>query len=87
MPVGDHVGAMSSQLLLFSIPDLGEYLLKFEASSFFDYESCGMYQINVISEKEIDIVNKPGDKLMMKNRYSDITDKVGSVTNGKPISL
>lgn len=83
MPVGAHVGAMSSQLLLFSIPEMGEYLLKFEASSFFDYESCGIYQINVINEQEVPRDVKPGDKLVMKNRYSDIEAKIGSTRNNK----
>ena len=87
MPVGNHVGAMSSQLLLFSIPDLGEYLLKFEASSFFDYESCGIYQIKVISERETPRVDEPGDELVMKDRYSDLKNKVACLENGKPISL
>jgi hypothetical protein len=84
MPVGDHMGAMASQLLLLQIPEEGEYLLKFEARSFFDYESCALYQINVIPEDKFPPTLN-GTPSALKDRYSDIKDKVGSVMTSQPI--
>ena len=86
MPAGDHRGCMSSQLLLLSIQKAGEYILKFEASSFQDYESCGLYQINVIKPDEDPrtLTGEMGAKL--KDRYTDIDGKIMSVYTGKAIS-
>ena len=84
LPVGDHRGAMSSQLFIMQIPAEGEYLLKFEAKSFFDYESCGIYQINVMNK---DVEKHARVESNMKDRYVDIKDKVISVNTGKVIPL
>lgn len=82
MPYGTQRGAMSSQLLLFKIPEEGEYFLKFEARSFSDYESCGIYQIIVLDRNKT-----PSQHRNLKDRYADLKGRVLSVTTGKIVSL
>jgi hypothetical protein len=86
MPAGSHRGGMSSQLLLLKIPKVGEYLLKFEARSFSDFESCGIYQI-VVTDRNTTLSAQSSLKDTLKDRYADIRNKVASVTTGKIISL
>jgi hypothetical protein len=86
MPSGIHLGAFSSQLLLLKIPVSGEYLLKFEARSFSDFESCGIYQIIVTKRNAASGISR-SQKNDLKDRYSDIKDRVLSVTTGKIISI
>lgn len=86
MPSGSHRGAMSSQLLLLKIPKVGEYLLKFEARSFSDFESCGIYQI-IVTERDFKSNEPSSWQPNLKNRYRDISDRVVSVTTGKILSL
>lgn len=82
MPYGTQRGAMSSQLLLFKIPEEGEYFLKFEARSFSDFESCGIYQIIVLDRNKTPSLHRN-----FKDRYADLKGRVLSVTTGKIVSL
>jgi hypothetical protein len=86
MPAGSHRGAVSSQLLLLKIPKVGEYLLKFEARSFSDFESCGIYQI-IVTSRSTSLSAQSTLEGTLKDRYADIRNKVVSVTTGKIISL
>lgn len=86
MPAGIQKGAMSSQLLLFKIPQAGEYFLKFEARSFSDFESCGIYQIIVV-DRNITPGQRSHQKYNFKDRYADLKGRVLSVTTGNVLSL
>jgi len=86
MPSGSHLGAFSSQLLLLKIPVSGEYLLKFEARSFSDFESCGIYQIIVTKRNAASGISSSQIN-DLKDRYSDLKHRVISVTTGKIICI
>jgi hypothetical protein len=86
VPHGTQRGAMSSQLLLLKIPKEGEYLLKFEARSFSDFESCGIYQI-IVEKRDTTSRKRFTQKKNFKDRYADLKGRVLSVTTGKIISL
>jgi hypothetical protein len=86
MPPGSQRGVMSSHLVLLKIPEAGEYLLKFEARSYSDFESCGIYQI-IVENKDATSRKRCTQKENYKDRYTDLKGKVLSVTTGRIISL
>jgi len=65
---------------------VGEYLLKFEARSFSDFESCGIYQI-IVTENDFKSNESSNWNPELKDRYRDISERVVSVTTGKILSL
>lgn len=86
MPHGTQRGVMSSQLLLLRIPKDGEYLLKFEARSFSDFESCGIYQI-IVEGRDTTSRKRFTKKENFKDRYADLKGRVLSVKSNKIISI
>jgi hypothetical protein len=86
MPPGSQRGVMSSHLVLLKIPKDGEYLLKFEARSYSDFESCGIYQI-IVENRDATSGKGSTQKENYKDRYTDLKGKVLSVTTGRIISL